>query len=148
MGLFGPKKHSKRVGEGSEIAIAARLLEVGYGVAKPLGESTRYDLIIEDGDGKFWRVQCKTAWLSGNKEALIFATSSNHYHYRAKSGRNTNYRRGYLGEADYFAVYSPDLRKAYLVPVSHFGASQAYLHLVPTKANNQYGIKMAEDYEL
>ncbi len=52
--------------------IAARLLEVGYGVAKPLGESTRYDLIIEDGDGAFWRVQCKTGWLSGNKETLMF----------------------------------------------------------------------------
>ncbi len=41
MGLFHPKKR----------AIVSM---------KNIGGSERYDLVIEDADGQFWRVQCKT----------------------------------------------------------------------------------------
>jgi hypothetical protein len=90
MGLFGPKKDSKSVGERSEAIIMARLLAVGYMVLTPFGESARYDLVIEDADGKFWRVQCKTGWLSEDKATINFNTASNHYHY--KGGKTTNAR--------------------------------------------------------
>ena len=59
MDLFVPTK--KQLGERSQAHIIARLLEVGYTVLTPYGDSSRYDLVIEDADGKFWRVQCKTA---------------------------------------------------------------------------------------
>lgn len=57
-------------------------------------------------------------------------------------------RRHYRGDVEYFAVYSPDLDKAYLIPVDHVGTSQATLRLAPAKNNNQHGIRMAQDYEL
>src|SRR5258708_24323029 len=84
MGLFGPKRHSKSIGEYSEVVIAERLLKAGYNVLTPYGDSLRYDLVIEDADGKFWRVQCKTAWMDKRTgdEVVKFATSSSHYHYR------------------------------------------------------------------
>ena len=63
MGLFGPKQNNKTKGERSEAIIIAKLLEVGYGVLTPFGDNRRYDLVIEDADGKFWRVQCKTGWM-------------------------------------------------------------------------------------
>jgi hypothetical protein len=53
MGLFGPKRDSKSVGERSEAIIMSRLLQVGYMVLTPFGESSRYDLVIEDADGRF-----------------------------------------------------------------------------------------------
>jgi len=57
-------------------------------------------------------------------------------------------RRHYRGEVEYFAVYSPDLDKVYLVPIEHIATTQATLRLVPAKNNNQYGIRMAQDYQL
>ena len=39
----------------------------------------RYDLVIEDANGEFWRVQCKTAWLSKDHSTLQFAGDSAQY---------------------------------------------------------------------
>ena len=92
VGLFGPKRHTKSIGEYSEVVIVERPLRAGYKVLTPYGDSLRYDLVIEDADEKFWRVQCKTAWLEkrGSDEVVKFSTSSNHYHYW--SGRNYHAR--------------------------------------------------------
>lgn len=51
---LGPTK--KQLGERSQAHIIARLLEVGYTVLTPYGDSSRYDLVIEDADGNFWKV--------------------------------------------------------------------------------------------
>jgi hypothetical protein len=91
-------------------------------------------------------VQCKTGWLSKDGETITFNTASNHYHY--KGGRTTNARRNYRGQIEYFAVYSPDNDKVYLIPVDHVGTTQANLRLVETRAKNQHGIRMTGDYEL
>lgn len=148
MGLFGPKRDPKKVGEHSEQVIIARLMALGYSVLVPVGEYHRYDLVIEDADGQFWRVQCKTAWLEkrGSDEVVKFATSSSHYHYRG--GKYNHGRQGYQGQVEYFAVYSPDLDKMYLIPIDHAGASDMSLRLTMPKGRNQHGIKMAKDYEL
>src|SRR5579872_7116210 len=75
MGLLGPTK--KQLGERSQAHIIARFLEVEYTVLTPYGDSSRYDLVIEDADGKFCRVQCKTAWVEGGDAGFItFATTS------------------------------------------------------------------------
>jgi len=57
-------------------------------------------------------------------------------------------RRHYRGDVEYFAVYSPDLDKVYLIPIDHVGTNQASLRLVPAKNNQQHGIRMTQDYEL
>jgi len=77
--------------------------------------------VIEDTDGQFWRVQCKTAWLEKRSDDQIirFKKASNHYHYRG--GKYSHAHRGYQGQIEYFAVYSPDLDKVYLVPIDHAG---------------------------
>ena len=146
MGLFGPKRDSKSVGERSEAIIMSRLLQVGYMVLTPFGESSRYDLVIEDADGGFWRVQCKTAWLSEDGTYIRFNTASNHYHY--KGGRTTNARRHYRGQIEYFAVYSPDTDKVYFLPVDHVGTGHGFLRLLPTENNQKKGVRWAKDYEL
>jgi hypothetical protein len=103
MGLFGPKRHPKRVGQQTEAAIISRLLEVGYNVLVPyLGENLRYDLVIEDADRQFWRVQCKTAWMDKEQDCIVFKTASSYYHHR-KDGTTWG-KKAYQGEIDYFAV--------------------------------------------
>jgi PD-(D/E)XK endonuclease len=118
MGLFGPKRNKKALGERSQAIIIYRLLEAGYNILTPYGDNTRYDLVIEDADGQFWRVQCKTAWLEPD------------------------------GNTIRFAVYSPDTDKVYLVPINHVGKTEMKLRLVAPKNSNQWGVKMAPDYEL
>lgn len=53
MGLFRPKRHTDRVGDISEAAIATRLLQAGYVVLTPYGKQHRYDLVIEDAEARF-----------------------------------------------------------------------------------------------
>jgi PD-(D/E)XK nuclease superfamily protein len=61
MGQFGPMQNNKTTGEQSEAIIMAKFLEVGYGLLMPFGDNRRYDLVIEDTDGIFYRIQCKAA---------------------------------------------------------------------------------------
>jgi len=146
MGQFTPKQNHKAVGEQSEAIILAKLLEVGYGVLTPFGENKRYDLVIEDADGNFYRIQCKTGWLEDEGNVIAFATSS--MYYRLKDGKTGHGRKDYRGQIDYFAVYCSGTKQVYLVPVDHVGLTFARLRLTPPKNNNQWGYKMAKDYEL
>ena len=134
MGLFGPKQNPKAIGERSQAYIMAKLLEVGYNILIPYGDNTRYDLVIEDADGQFWRVQCKTGWIEEDGAYIAFKTASSYYH--TKAGRTSYGRRDYRGQIDYFAVYCPDTGKVYLVPIDHVGTASANLRLLPT-ANKQ-----------
>jgi hypothetical protein len=140
-----PLNH-KAVGELSQIHIMASLLEAGYGVLTPYGDNARYDLVIEDAEGAFWRVQCKTGWLEGDGAYIEFATASSYYHTRA--GRTGYGRRDYEGQIEYFAVYCPAVRKTYLIPANQVGKTSAMLRLLPTKNNQETNIRWAKDYEL
>ena len=48
-GLFEPTK--KQLGERAQAHVIAKFLEVGYNVLVPYGDSSRYDLVIEDAEG-------------------------------------------------------------------------------------------------
>jgi len=146
LSLFGPKANKKGLGERTEAVITYRLLEAGYNVLKPYGDNTRYDLVIEDADGKLWKVQCKTTWMSPDNNCIMFATASNES--RIKDGRWGYSRKSYRGEIHYFAAYSPDTQKVYLVPVDHVGKAHAYLRLVEAANGQKKGITYAVDYEL
>ena len=146
MGLFGPKQNNKTKGDRTEANIIAVCLEVGYGVLTPLGDNRRYDLVIEDAGGKFYRVQCKTGRVAKDGAYIEFKTASSYYH--TKAGRTSHGRRDYRGQIDYFAVYCPDTGKVYLVPVDHVGTSHANLRLLPTGNKQEKNIRWAKDYEL
>ena len=63
-GFFRPTPKEKAikgaVGAESEAAIAASLIQAGYTVLTPNGYMHRYDLLIEDAGGQFWRIQLLT----------------------------------------------------------------------------------------
>lgn len=103
----------------------------------------RYDLVIEDVEGKFWRIQCKTGWLNEDKSKIMFAkASSMNYTVKIKGWRS------YKGQCEYFAVYVENLRKVYLIPLDEVGASHATLRLIPSKNNQEKHVRWAKDYEL
>jgi|SRR5579863_6932610 len=147
MGLFGPKRHTKSIGQHSEAAIITKLLEVGYNILIPyLGENLRYDLVIEDADGRFWRVQCKTGKVDSNEEVIDFKAASFYYHQR--KGGTSYIKRDYHGQVDYFAVFCPDTRGIYLIPIEQVTTNSMRLRLHPTRNNQEKNVRWAKDYQL
>lgn len=143
MGLLGnSKRTTNSVGDISESAIITRFLQLGYVVLTVYGGNQRYDLVIEDAEGQFWRVQCKTARMEDNGTVVAFDTANHNY---ALKNRQT---RHYRGQCDYFAVYNEKLNKVYLIPVDQVGEARANLRLITPKNKNQHGYRMASDYEL
>jgi hypothetical protein len=143
MPLSAPKRHTQKTGDITEYAAITRLLECGYGVLTPIGQMQRYDLVIEDAEGKFWRVQCKTGWLNEDKSKIMFNSAST-MNYTVK---HKGYR-GYKGQCDYFAVYVEELRKVYLIPVDEVGTSHVTLRLTQSKNNQEKNVRWAKDHEL
>ena len=142
IGLFHPKSsirvEGSAVGDRTELTIISKLVDVGYNVLKPVNSALRYDLVIEDADGKFWRVQCKTGRY---KNGVVEFNSTGFY--------STSAHRSYVGDVDYFAVYCDALKKTYLVPVSHVPVGHGKLRVdavkyMPSNRKNHW----AQDYEL
>jgi PD-(D/E)XK endonuclease len=143
MALLRPKRHTDKTGDISEAAIITRLLQSGYIVLTPYGKNHRYDLLIEDADGQFWRIQCKTGWLEEEQTVIKFATASSYNHTAKQKGW-----RHYRGQIDFFAVYVEQLEKVYFVPVDTVGTVEATLRLAPTKNKQEKHVRWALDYEL
>src|SRR5450759_2098871 len=112
MGLLGnSKRTTNSIGDITEAAIIARFLQLGYVVLTVYGGNQRYDLLIEDAEGQFWRIQCKTGRIDEDSTAIKFNTA-----IRNVTGKNRQSRH-YQGQCDYFAVYCEKLNKVYLIPV-------------------------------
>lgn len=143
-----PKENGIKGAQGSksEMIIAAALVNAGYTVLTPNGYMHRYDLVIEDADGKFWKMQCKTAWLAKDKATLRFSGCS--LAQEGQRGRKVSTRRHYRDDVDFFTVYSPDTGKVYLLPITDVGDTENSLRLVRTGNNQEKHVKWAVDYEL
>lgn len=71
-----------------ELECACKFIEKGFIVSVPYGNTSRYDLIIDGGNNKFFRIQCKTAHQNENGSYTIntanqqfTATARNTKHY-------------------------------------------------------------------
>ena len=128
-----------RKGERSEAAILHALVASGRVVLLPWGASQRYDFAIDDGDGRITRVQCKTGVYRHG--AVYFRTCS--------ADRRRPMGDPYLGQIDAFAVYCPQLRTAYLVPIADIPVRQLAALRIEWPANGQIGgIRWAQQYQL
>jgi hypothetical protein len=92
------------------VAVVTALLTLKGFVVVPALEGSRYDLLLEQPEGRFLRLQCKTGRLRDN--AVQF-------HTRSQTGRSHNVRpKAYTkAEIDYFAVFCVETGSCYLVPV-------------------------------
>jgi hypothetical protein len=130
-------RDTKSTGELSELIVAVSLGRAGYLVSKPLGENTRYDLII-DKDGTLSRVQVKTGRLRNG--AILFNAYSSHYHRRGGSCRS------YSNDIDFFGVYCPALRSVYLIPIQDAATLNCTLRVDGTKNGQHSQIRWAQPY--
>ncbi len=139
-----------RRGLAAHLAIAQRLTELGFEVLEPAGNYLRYDLAyyVPAGPGQraqLVRIQCKSARLSKDGTCLVF----NAYNL---GGEGKCQRRGYSGDAEYFGIYSHDLRKVYMIHVDECPVNQTSLRLMDTgsRGKNQFsaGVRWAKDFEI
>ena len=126
-------------GERSEAAILKALIASRRVVLMPWGASRRYDFVIDDGNGRFTRVQCKSGVYRHG--CIYFRTAS--------ADRRRPRGDHYVGQIDAFAVYCHELDASFLVPIEHVQARQVGALRIDPPANGQtFGIRWATPYVL
>jgi hypothetical protein len=136
---LNPSSHPVDIGQRTEAVVLAELVKLGHRVLVPFGVNHRYDFAVDLGE-RFLRIQCKTGRLLGGK--VLFNAQS------IRSNTQRTYLRSYVGEIDYFAVYSPHTGRVYAVPVEEAGRCSASLRVEPTANGQLKGVRWAEDYLL
>ena len=128
--------NSKRIGNIGEAKVLAKFVEMGIPIYIPFGDDEKADLIAEF-DGKLNKIQVKTSIKSKNGCAIFDLTSSTAH-------RTNGERRKYLNsEIDYFALYSLDRDKIYLMKVPDNPMSAITIRFEDTKS----GMKSRVNYE-
>lgn len=128
--------NSKRIGNIGEAKVLAKFVEMGIPIYIPFGDDEKADLIAEF-DGKLNKIQVKTSIKLKNGCSIFDLTSSTAH-------RTNGERRKYLNsEIDYFALYSLDRDKIYLMKVPDNPMSAITIRFEDTKS----GMKSRVNYE-
>jgi hypothetical protein len=107
----GRRRNPKRAGELSEAAFLLKATSMGLRVAKPWGDSERYDFIVNSGE-RLWRVQLKSTSVVHTRGYEVQPLYSV---YRGARGRG---KAGYTAdEIDVLAVHIRPCDVWYLIPV-------------------------------
>ena len=113
----------KRQGELSEIAFALKATELGFRIFQPIGDSQRYDFILDTGQ-HLWRIQVKSTGgdlgrQTNDRPYIINAywASKGHVPYTAD-------------QIDFLAAYVVSLGVWYIIPIEAF-APRTSLPLYP-----------------
>jgi len=110
----------KRRGEIAELAFLLKATSLGFGVAKPWGDSDRFDFIITSRQF-LWRVQVKSAWAGPP------------YRIKTSGVRNIAYN---AGDIDFIVAYIIPVDLWYVVPIADL-ASRKGLSLSPYSVNSK-----------
>ena len=104
--LHAAKLDRKHRGEIAELAFMRKAATLGFAVAKPWGDSDRYDAVVRAGR-VFWRVQIKSVW----------GVSTARTHYRVKI---TGHRPHFYSadEIDFLVAYISPKDIWYIFPVA------------------------------
>ena len=125
-------------GDIAEFQIAAALSRQGKRLLRPLSSASRYDLLIDNQNGTFTRVQCKSGVLRNG--CVVFRLYS-------VSGHDTR-AKGYEGQVDAFGVYCAATHMTYLVPVSAVAkcGQMAALRIEPARNGQRQRVRSAAKF--
>jgi hypothetical protein len=108
--LLAYRSHTKRKGELSELAFVYKAVSLGFGVAKPYGDSERFDFIVSSGR-RLWRVQVKSCYKAGKRG----------YGVRACGNWNRGLEMYTPEEIDVIVVYLVPEDAWYVIPIEAIG---------------------------
>ena len=136
--MVADRRDTSSRGDLSEHELALALMRAGHAVLRPLASASRYDLVIDNRDGTFVRVQCKTGLLRGGRIMFRVYSVSGH------TTKGAPYRDG----VDAFGVYCPATGDAYLVPIAAIGqrTGSICLRIEPARNGQKLGIHDASRY--
>lgn len=126
-------------GDLAEWHVATALLDCGKRLLRPVSNAMRYDLLVDNEDGTFTRIQCKAGVLRQGR--IVFRLYS-------VSGHRGTRERSYDGDVDAFGVYCPQTRGTYLVPMAEFSGQRtaACLRIDPARNSQRKRIRLASDF--
>ena len=129
----GIKNHKLR-GEWAELVFMARVKELGFGLVRPWGESSRYDVGVE-WEERYMRVQVKST---------IYKVG----HSYVCNTRPDNDKRPYtVRQIDFLAAYVIPVNVWYIVPARVVTRLKGNIWLSPQKSGHKYEAFM-EAWEL
>lgn len=132
--------NTKYKGNITEMECMLAFMKCGYNVLTPYGDCERYDFVV-DVNGKFYKIQCKTAHSDDDNASFKFECRS------SRSNANRTLHHSYSAEEiDYFATIFDG--KCYLIPIEICGSCDKRLRLLPTKNGQTRGVTWAKEYEL
>lgn len=115
---------TKQKGDIAEQAAILKLLELGWGVSKPIGDRLPYDLIV-DIDGHLCKCQIKSAWFNSSDQNYCIDVR------RTKTNRREMKRSLYSEkDFDFALVYIPEMHIFYVFPAKVFISFGSTLSLV------------------
>lgn len=117
-------KGCKERGEWVELCFMAKAAGMGMLVSKPLGDSCRYDVLVEV-SGRIVRVQVKST---------MYRRRGNEYSMNVMGPGRKRYKKGTV---DFFAVYLIPEDAWYIIPYEVLGKSVT-IHFVPGGRRQKY----------
>lgn len=132
--------NTRDIGNITCLKVMVRFLEKGYNVLTPFGDNTKYDFVAEK-DGKFLRIQCKTARkvkLSNSITFNLYVVASNYLGSRKKYYTKE--------DIDLFATVWED--KVCILPIENIGERKTFTLSLNSKkeAKQIKNVNFLEDY--
>ena len=131
--------NSKRIGNIGEAKVLAKFVEMGIPIYITFGDDEKADLVAEF-NGKLNKIQVKTSIKSKNGCSIFDLTSSTAH--RTNGGR----RKYSNSEIDYFALYSLDRDKIYLMKAPDNPMTAITIRFEDTKSGKKIGVNYESDF--
>jgi PD-(D/E)XK endonuclease len=115
----------KRRGEWVELIFMMRAAELEFNVSKPWGDSSRYDVSVEDA-GRFRRVQVKSTDVPrGDGRYICYLKRTGIHYYR-------------IEEVDFFAIYVLEKKTWFILPARVVLRLKSNIRVAPGMRKQKY----------
>lgn len=129
----------------TELRCILDLTNLGYRCLQPVDESSKYDIVVDLGNGVFKRIQCKTSsWVTDTSEPEVaFAIATCCQTTNTKATIRHKYSKD---DIDYFYTWFQG--QGYLVSIEEAtGVTFRWRYEYP-KSEQKQGIHIADDYKI
>ena len=138
-------EETQQKGTLTELHCILDLTKLGYRCLQPIDDSSKYDVVVDLGNGVFKRIQCKTAsWAKDTQEEKVAFGI-----YTCTQTTNTKVTTRYKyskDDIDYFYTWFEG--QGYLVSIEEAAGTSFRWRYVYPKTGQKQGIHIANDYKI